>query len=290
MTTQSGAARRRCGVVGDPIEHSLSPALHGVGYAAVGLDWVYGRARVDEGGLAVYVGGLDASWRGLSVTAPLKREAWALCSSVSELGRLAGAVNTLILEEVGTAGRREVHGDNTDVPGAVDALCAAGVQAVSSATILGGGATATSTGLALQRLGASRITLLARDAGRVAETVSVLRSAGDSEVVVAGLDSVVDSGVGGDIVVSTVPATAQTPALVAACAEVPTVFEVLYDPWPTPLASAAVERGQVLVGGLDLLVAQAALQFTAFTGLPAPLDAMRAAGEAELAARAGADS
>jgi shikimate dehydrogenase len=88
----------------------------------------------------------------------------------------------------------------------------------------------------------------------------------------------------GDVVVSTVPADAQTPDLVERCADVPVVFDVLYDPWPTPLAAAAaVDR--VLVGGLDLLVHQAALQFEMFTGRTAPLAAMRAAGEAALGSR-----
>jgi shikimate dehydrogenase len=90
-----------------------------------------------------------------------------------------------------------------------------------------------------------------------------------------------------DVVVSTIPASAQTAALVAAAGSAAVVFEVLYDPWPTPLAEAALARGQQLVGGLDLLVHQAALQVTLMTGLPAPLEVMRAAGEHALAARRG---
>jgi shikimate dehydrogenase len=87
----------------------------------------------------------------------------------------------------------------------------------------------------------------------------------------------------GDVVVSTVPADAQDADLVARCADVPVVFDVIYDPWPTPLAAAA--GGRVLVSGLDLLVHQAVLQFELFTGLAGPLDAMRAAGEDALAVR-----
>jgi shikimate dehydrogenase len=83
--------------------------------------------------------------------------------------------------------------------------------------------------------------------------------------------------------VSTVPVVAQTPSLVARVGSVPVLFDVVYDPWPTPLAAAAPHT---LVSGLDLLVHQAALQFTAFTGVAAPIAAMRAAGEAALAERA----
>ena len=88
--------------------------------------------------------------------------------------------------------------------------------------------------------------------------------------------------------VSTIPAAAQVPELLHRVAGVPVVFEALYDPWPTPLAAAALASGRVLVGGLDLLVHQAALQLELFTGAPAPLDAMRAAGRAALEARSGA--
>ena len=91
----------------------------------------------------------------------------------------------------------------------------------------------------------------------------------------------------GDLVVSTIPVAAQTDDLVARCADVPAVFEVVYDPWPSPLAAAAAADGRVLVSGLDLLVHQAALQFVAFTGVSAPLEAMRAAGERALAGRVG---
>ncbi len=93
-----------------------------------------------------------------------------------------------------------------------------------------------------------------------------------------------------DLVVSTVPAEAQTPELLAACAQVPAVFEVVYDPWPTPLARAAQDTGRHLVSGLDLLAHQAALQVELMTGRPVSVDLVRAAGVAELARRAGENS
>lgn len=267
----------RCAVLGDPIEHSLSPVLHRAGYAAVGLDWSYDPVRVDGAGLAAFLDGLDAGWRGLSLTMPLKRTVMPLATSISDRARWVGAANTVVLTADG--GR---HADNTDLPGAMAAVRERYDGPVEAGAILGGGATAASTGLALCELGAREITVLARSPERAEETRRVIAAhPAAPRVEVAGLDAVPVA----DVLVSTVPVAAQTPEIVARWSNVAVVFEVVYDPWPTPFASAAVSSGAVLVGGLDLLVHQAAIQFTAFTGVPAPLAAMRAAGEEALAAR-----
>jgi len=267
----------RCSVLGDPVAHSLSPVLHGAGYAAVGLDWWYGAVRVPAGEMPAFLASLGEDWRGLSVTAPLKREALAIADAASDRALLAGAANTLV--RVG----EEWHADNTDLPGAVAAVRERYDGAVTAGTIVGAGATAASTGLALCELGATRVRLLARDPSRAEETVeAVRRHPSGPEVEVRPLTT---GDVVGEVVVSTIPADAQTAATVELSASAAVVFEVVYDPWPTPLARRAAERGQVVVGGLDLLVHQAALQFTAFTGVPAPLAAMRQAGEDELRAR-----
>jgi shikimate dehydrogenase len=266
----------RCAVVGDPITHTLSPALHRGGYAAVGLDWTHDAHRVPAGGLAEFVRGLDPSWRGLSLTMPLKREAMELAAEASPVARLGGAANTLLLVD------GALHADNTDVPGAVAALRAHYDGPVTAATILGGGATAASTALALCELGARSITLLVRSPARAAETLAAIDRHAARPAVAVG--SLADDPVVGEVVVSTVPSQAQSPALVERCSSVPVVFEVIYDPWPTPLAASAGSR--VLVSGLDLLLHQAVLQFEMFTGLGAPVEAMRAAGEAALARRA----
>jgi shikimate dehydrogenase len=264
----------RCAVLGDPIAHSLSPVLHRAGYDALGLDWSYDAVQVASGALAAFLATTDSGWRGLSLTMPLKREAMALADQVSGRAEQVGAANTLVLVE------GSVHADNTDLPGAVAALRERYDGPVRSATVLGAGATAASTGLALCELGATRVTLLARSPERAAETAAaVARHPSAPEVRVGALDDVPT----GEVLVSTVPASAQTPELVGRCGQVPVVFEVLYDPWPTPLAAAADDR--TLVGGLDLLVHQAALQLEIFTGLPAPLARMREAGEAALAER-----
>jgi shikimate dehydrogenase len=265
----------RCAVLGDPIGHSLSPALHRAGYAALGLDWSYDAVRVPGGGLAAHLEGLDATWRGLSLTMPLKREAMTLADRVSDRARLVGAANTLVLVD------GHVHADNTDLPGAASALRERWDGVLTAATVLGAGATAASTGLALVEAGAAEVTLLVRAPERAAETVAALERHPSAPTVRLG--SLASDPPAGEVLVSTIPADAQVPDLVARCAEVPVVFEVLYDPWPTPLAAASDDR--VLVSGLDLLVHQAAYQFEIYTGSPAPVAEMRAAGESALAAR-----
>lgn len=265
----------RCAVLGDPIAHSLSPVLHRAGYAALALDWEYDAFRVPAGGLPEFLGSVDASMRGLSLTMPLKREAMALADLVSERAAMAGAANTLLLAN----GR--IHADNTDLPGAAAALRERYAGPVTAASILGGGATASSVGLALCDLGAMTVTLLVRSPERGAATAEAIRRhPSGPRVILASLAADTPTG---EIVVSTIPAEAQTTAVVARCRAVPVVFDVVYDPWPTPLVADAGDR--VVIGGLDLLVHQAALQFELFTGQPAPLAAMRAAGEAALAVR-----
>ncbi|MFM6847552.1 MAG: shikimate dehydrogenase [Terrabacter sp.] len=265
-------------MLGDPVAHSLSPVLHRAAYAALGLDWTYDAHRVPAGGLASYVAGLGPEWRGLSLTMPLKREALPLVDRLTDRARLAGAVNTLVLEDDGTR-----TGDNTDLPGAAAAIRERTTAPLASAVVLGGGATATSVGLALADLGVRSIVLAVREEARAAETVEALRAHPDRpDVVVRSLES---EGSTVDVVVSTIPASAQGADLLERWSQVPVVFEVLYDPWPTPLAASALDSGRTLVGGLDLLVHQAALQLELFTGLPAPLAVMRDAGERALAAR-----
>lgn len=268
----------RCGVLGDPIAHSLSPTLHRAGYSELGLDWSYQPVQVDEVSLAAFLAGLDSSWRGLSLTMPLKRRVMSLLDTVTDRARLGGAANTVVLESDGSR-----WGDNTDIPGAVAAIRERYGAPLRSATLLGGGATAASLGLALCELGVRSIVVLARTAARAEQTRRVIAEhPAAPQVRVADLAT---SAVTGDVVASTVPATAQDEGLLARCASVPVVFEALYDPWPTPLAASATDSGRVLVAGMDLLAHQAALQFELFTGIAAPLAQMRAAGELALAAR-----
>jgi shikimate dehydrogenase len=249
--------------------------LHRAAYADLGLDWTYDAVEVDEPGLTGFLEGLDDSWRGLSLTMPLKRAVLPLLDDLDPWAQASGAANTLVID----GGR---HGHNTDVPGAAAALRERGLDGPLSAVVLGGGATAASVLLALGDLGCRRARLLVREPGRAAPTLDVVRRhAPGLEISLGPLADPVDA----DVLVSTIPAAAQGPALVQAVATVGAVFDGVYDPWPTPLAAAAAERDRLLVSGLDLLVHQAALQVRLMTGLEASVDVLRTAGERALAER-----
>lgn len=268
---------RRCAVLGSPIEHSLSPVLHRAAYAELGLGWEYTAVDVDESELPRFLRRLDASWRGLSLTMPLKRTVVPLLDERDPWVELSRAANTVVLED----GRR--LGYNTDVPGAVAALRQRVRGPFANVVVLGGGATAASALLAVTEMGCEYARVLVREPARAAETAAVVARAPQAPVVEVG--SLGDPVGAVDLVISTIPASAQTEDLVRSAADVPVVFEVVYDPWPTPLAADALVSGRVLISGLDLLVNQAALQVELMTSLPAPVAAMRAAGEGALEAR-----
>jgi shikimate dehydrogenase len=272
-------AARRCAVVGSPIAHSLSPALHRAAYAELGLDWTYDAVLVDSAGLGAFVDGLDETWRGLSLTMPLKRTVVPLLDTKDDWVRLSGVANTLVLDP----GSR--NGFNTDIPGAIAAMQERLPSEPRSAVVLGGGATATSVLLALAELGCVTARVLVRDPARAEETVAVVRSHPRApELSVGSIDGI--DGLEADLLVTTIPAEAQTPAVIAACADVPAVFEVVYDPWPTPLAQAVQDDGRHLVAGLDLLAHQAVGQVQRMTGQTVSVDLLREAGIRELTRRA----
>jgi shikimate dehydrogenase len=274
----------RCAVLGDPIGHSLSPVIHRAAYEALGLQgWQYDAVQVSSGGLAAFVAGLDpAEWRGLSLTMPLKREAVPLLDSQDEWVRLASVCNTIVLDQ---DGRR--HGLNTDVTGALMVLGEHDDAPVDRAVVLGGGATAASLLLALAERGTRHATLVVRDPARADETVrAVLGHPRAPQVEVRAIDEMTSTVLDADILVSTVPASAQVPELLAAVAGIPLVFEVVYEPWPSPLADAAQLSGHTVLSGLDLLVAQAVNQVVAMTGrFDVPVGAMRRAAEDALGSR-----
>ncbi|MFI6898352.1 shikimate dehydrogenase [Streptomyces sp. NPDC050256] len=272
--------RHRAAVLGSPIAHSLSPVLHRAAYAELGLDdWSYDRFEIDEQTLPGFVEGLDGSWAGLSLTMPLKRAIIPLLDSVSETAASVEAVNTVVLTE---DGRRT--GDNTDIPGMIAALRERGVEKAESAAVLGAGATASSALAALSQICTGPVTAYVRSRERGDE----MRGWGERlgvEVHIADWAEA-EQALHAPLIIATTPAGA-TDGLMDAVPEHPgTLFDVLYEPWPTGLASAWEGHGGSVIGGLDLLVHQAVLQVEQMTGRsPAPLAAMRQAGEQALAAR-----
>ncbi|MCY1650472.1 shikimate dehydrogenase [Mesorhizobium sp. B2-3-3] len=270
---------RRAAVLGSPIAHSLSPVLHRAAYTELGLDhWSYDRFEVDEAGLPGFVEGLDPTWAGLSLTMPLKRAIMPMLDGISDTAASVEAVNTVVLTE---DGRR--LGDNTDIPGMVAALRERGVEKVGTAAVLGAGATASSALAALAEICTGPVTAYVRSEARADEMRGWGRRLGVDVRVADWAEA--DEALRAPLVIATTPA-GTTDALAGAVPSAPgTLFDVLYDPWPTALASRWAATGAGVVGGLDLLVHQAVLQVEQMTGLDAPLAVMRAAGEAALAAR-----
>jgi len=269
-------AARRAAVLGHPVAHSLSPVLHRAAYAGLGLSgWTYEAVDVDEPDLAGFVAGLDRSWAGLSLTMPLKQVAVPLCARLSPLAEALGVVNTLTF-----GADRSLTGDNTDVEGIVVALRSAGVRTPTSATVVGGGATAASAVAALGEMGCAAPRVLVRSVARAGAVTRAGERLGLSPRLVP-LDAA--DGLDGDVVVSTLPAGAGD-ALVPAVPSSPGVLlDVVYAPWPTALARAWAAAGGTVVSGFDMLLHQAVAQVRLMTGREPDVGAMRAAGLDELA-------
>ena len=273
---------RRCAVLGSPISHSLSPILHRVAYKWLGLAWRYDAYEVDEASLPGFMARLDASWAGLSVTMPLKRAVIPLCDGVSDLASRVEAVNTVVF---GPDGVR--FGDNTDVPGMVAALREAGVTSVPAATVLGGGATAMSSVAALVQVCGGRVDVYVRSTRRMTEIAATADPLG-ADVSIRSWDDAARA-LSSPLVISTTPAGVVDPLAELVPDNPGVLFDVVYDPWPTPLAAAWKARGGVVIGGLDQLVHQAVPQVELMTGLDVGREQlvklMRAAGQEALAAR-----
>jgi len=262
----SAETRTRCAVLGSPIAHSLSPTLHRAAYAALGLDWTYDRFEMTADRLPGFVAGLDTSWRGLSLTMPLKEAALGL-GEADRVARRAGAGNTLILD----GPTRRVY--NTDVAGLAWAVRGTTSDALPRVTLLGSGATARSALLAAAELGAAAVSVVARTPAK-AESLVVLGRDLDLEVAVRPWTADLPPA---DLVVSTVTAGAADPLAAAVAASAPLVFDVVYAPWPTALATATERAGGTVLGGIDLLVGQALRQIELMTGRAVAAEVLYAA-------------
>ncbi len=266
----------RAGVLGSPIAHSLSPVLHTAAYEALGLEhWEYTAERVGDEHFLAHVASLDPSWRGLSLTMPLKEVAFDAVQSASDVAVATGAVNTLVRRADGGW-----DGDNTDVHGIAEGLAESGVRLADRAVLVGSGATARSAVAALAALGVRHVDFMVRAQVRPA----TLAQATDAAMTVSRR-AMGDWPEHVDLVVSTVPSGGS-----AAAATLPeggrALLDVVYGGGSSPFAEAARARGYLVVPGTTMLLHQAAEQVRLMTGYAAPVEAMRAALDDALARRA----
>ena len=291
-------------MIGHPIAHSLSPAMHRAAYRGLGLDWSFDAVDVASDGLADFMAGLDESWRGLAVTMPHKQELAGL-GEPDELVRLLGVANTWVRTTSGPVVR------NTDAPGVCDALRQAGVHQVSSVTVLGAGATARSVLAGATRLGVRSATIVSRSRVRSQQTLTLASALG----VTAHWQPLDEPLASADLLVSTLPrqafdegehcppdfdggehrspgsdegehcspGTTLRASRAVTCA--PVVFDVVYDPWPPVLLDLARQENKVCIDGLDLLAAQGRRQVEIMTGQHVAMTTMRQAARTELARR-----
>ncbi len=251
-------------VLGSPIAHSLSPVLHRAGYAVLGLDWSYDALEMTGERLPGFVGRLDSSWRGLSLTMPLKQDVLPLLSYRDDVTTLTGGANTVLLRRLAD-GSRTREGFNTDVPGIVRALSAAGCAQVAHVALLGGGATASSALVASAQLGAESVTVLARSPQRASFLAEVARRSG-IRLSILPLAAESLAGLSADLLISTLPGDAAPTELLrgSRLVESSALLDVSYHPWPSPLAGIWAEQGMPVLSGLAMLVQQALIQIRIF--------------------------
>lgn len=264
---------RRLAVLGHPVAHSKSPALHRAAYRELGLDWDYGTQEVRPGELGAFITGLDPAWRGLSLTMPFKHEVLPILADRDRVSQVTGAANTVLLGDVGPDGRRRITGFNTDVTGIVRALADAGITAVANVAVLGAGATAASAVTAAAELGAESVELLVRTPAKAAPLAQLGRTLG-LVVVISDLTTVPDAGRAPGLVISTLPGgTRLDVEFPAAVRQAAPLLDVAYAPWPSAIATSWEQGGGRVLSGLGMLLHQALIQVRIFvTGDPfAPL-------------------
>lgn len=268
-------APRKAAVLGSPVSHSRSPDLHRAAYAALGLaGWTYEAIDTTAEDLPERVGAAGPQWVGFSVTMPGKLAALDFADERTERAELIGSANTLVRLPDG-----RWRADCTDIDGMTGALIEAQVPDTAiRAVVVGAGGTALPTIAALAEWGITELVIVARSAPRASEAVALARRLGMTCRMLGfengpGLAAAVAQA---DVVISTVPAEA-IGAILDSLRPATRLIDVIYAPWPTPLAEAVAAAGGVVVGGLVMLLNQAYSQVEQFTGRPAPRAAMAAA-------------
>ncbi|MEN9301254.1 MAG: shikimate dehydrogenase [Actinomycetota bacterium] len=265
-------------VVGSPIGHSLSPAMHNAEFRRRGESRIYVAHEVPSGGLRAFIESLrGGNIAGLSVTMPLKDEAYELVDRRDAASSRCGSVNTISFDD------GVVSGWNTDGDGCVRALESSGKSvADSTCVVLGAGGTGRAVVEALGRRGAREVVVVNRT------PEGARRAASCADVGVVGSPNDVERA---DFLVNTTPVGMQgisdedVPVDTRLVPRDCVVLDAVYSPLITPMLAALGERGVTTVDGLWMLVYQAALQQEIWFGFRPDVAVMRAAAEAELARR-----
>lgn len=263
------AGSAHAAVLGSPIGHSRSPALHAAAYRHLGVDIAYEAIEMTPEGLGSFMDGLrhDPTCRGLSVTMPLKAAMVQHVDRLSEPAASLGVLNTVTFDDGGATLR--LTGHNTDVAGIIRALEHAGSVSGSSAAVLGAGGTSMAATAALAALGVERLWLCVRNPARAADTVRLAEQSGLQVAVVPLHDSAVVLQET-KVVISTLPpyaadSIAAAPGLSDAVDDgAGILLDVAYDPWPSALARTWRERGGAIVPGLEMLLYQGVEQVRMF--------------------------
>lgn len=261
------------GVLGWPLDHTLSPVIHNAAFRQLGLHWIYLAWPVPKPDLAAAVGGLRAlGAMGANVTMPHKETIVTLLDEVSGDARTVGAVNT-----VQRLGDRLI-GHNTDVDGFREFLIDAGVRAAGlRALILGAGGSARAVVKGLADVGAGEVAIAARRPLRGAELISLV---GNTPATVHPWEAAVELAEDADLVVNATPVgmkPEENPVPGARWRPDQAVVDLIYRPPSTPLVAAARAAGAGAWGGIGMLVHQAAASIRIWTGQDPPLETMSAA-------------
>ena len=262
-----GGATRLVGLIGDPVEHSLSPLMQNAAFAAVALDWSYVPLPVKREQLEEAVAGLGAlGFAGANVTIPHKTAVVGFCDELDEVARRAGSVNTLVVRD------GQVLGSSTDGPAVVGLVDANGARAL----VLGAGGGAQAVATSLGDAGAESITIAARDAERAHALAVRLRTL-FPEREVSAESGWPPSGKDASLLVNATPIRDE---VVVQPSPEQQIVDLAYMPdrSQTALVYAAREAGCArVVDGVDVLLGQGAASFERWTGIEAPIGVMRAA-------------
>jgi shikimate dehydrogenase len=280
---------QQVGLIGWPVEHSVSPAMHNAAFQALGLRWRYTLLPTPPGTLEATLAMVRLQrYCGANLTIPHKRAVMAYLDGISEQAHAMGAVNTLTLRE----GR--LHGYNTDAEGFVGALRQAGFEPGEGrhAVVVGAGGAARAVVYGLLRAGMGKVLVLNRGLTRCQALVSELRQlgagAGRLEALSLAAETLIESAQAAHLLVNATPlgmAPDTRGSIWPAGVSIPAhlaVFDLVYNPVQTKLLRQAQDAGAQTIGGLEMLVQQGARAFELWTQQPPPVDAMRRAAQAAL--------